>query len=618
MRIYEDLRSVQTRLTVLQYVTVVLFGLLVVIFWHLQVVRGREFREMAENNGRRDVTIAAPRGVLLDRNGRVLVENRPSFNVIVSPEHSDDLDHTISLLGSLLSMGEGVIRERMHRRGPVFRQVVVKADAGIEDVAAIKARRLEMRETSVEVVPLRSYPLRSAAAHVLGRVGEITEAQLQSDDYKELSSGDLIGQAGVEARYNRSLMGTDGVRQVIVNSRGVEVGEAKRDLPVAGPNLTLSLDAGLQTTMEQAFKGKNGAAVALDPKTGEILAMTSIPAYDPNEFMTGIDAALWNKLRNDPDNPLLNRVIQGQYAPGSVFKIVTAIAALEEGIITPETRFTCPGFFSRYDTIFRCHEEGGHGSVDLKKALAKSCNVYFWNIGVRLEIDRIARYAELLGLGSPTGIDLPHEASGLMPSPAWKQRVLKTQWYAGETVSVAIGQGQVTVTALQLARLAAAAATGTLVTPHLAKAVADQPVAATPPKPLGFRPETLEAVRRGLRAVVELGGTGQRASLPGITVCGKTGSAQVVASSRLAKDSSEKNQPHGWFAAFAPMDDPRIALAVMVEHGTGGGISAAPIAREILAHFFGVQVPAAAPATAPTPRPEPPAEDPMVVAGHTD
>jgi penicillin-binding protein 2 len=610
VRIYEDLRGVQTRLTIVQYGAVFFFAALLVIFWHLQVVRGRYFRERAENNRRRDVTIAAPRGVLLDRNGRVLVENRPSFNVVVNPEGAGDLDRTVTHLAHLLHVGEARIRELLVRRGAPFRQVVIKADASDEDVASVKARHLELPETAVEPVPLRSYPLRSAAAHVLGRVGEVTERQLQSPAYEGLGAGDLVGQAGVEAQYNRWLMGTDGVRQVIVNSKGVEVGQAKLQPPLVGPALTLSLDAGLQEAMERAFKGRNGSAVALDPRTGEILAMTSIPSYDPNHFTTGIEAGLWNQLRNDPDNPLLNRTIQGQYAPGSVFKIVTTIAALEEGVITPDTTFHCNGVFVKYGKEFHCHQGHlPHGTVNLNQAIAQSCNVYFYNVGVRLEIERIARYAKLLGLGQPTGIDLPGEKSGVIPSPEWKLKELKQPWYAGETVSVAIGQGYVTTTALQLARLAAAAGTGKLVTPHLAKKVGDKPWDVPPAKDLGFKPETLAILHAGMRAVVTQG-TGRAASLPNIAVCGKTGTAQVVGHANLSKEKEkeEENIPHGWFVAFAPEDDPKIALAVMVEHGASGGGAAAPIAHEILAHFFGLDTPTPAPPAAP-------ANPPVKVAG---
>jgi penicillin-binding protein 2 len=630
VRIYEDLRAVQTRVTVLQYGTVIMIGLLLVTFWHLQVVRAKYYRNLAENNRRRNVPIAAPRGILFDRNEQILVENRPSFNVVLSTEHPDNLDQTVAHLSRLLQVGEAPIRERLPRRGAPPRDVVVKSDASIEDVASIEARRLELPQAAIQVVPLRSYPLGVAAAHVLGYVGEVNEQQLQRAIYQGSEAGDIVGQFGVEQQYNRWLRGKDGLREVIVNSRGVEVDEAEMRPPVVGPSVTLTIDAKLQTTLEQSFAGRSGAAVALDPRTGEILAMTSLPAFDPNRFSTGVDTALWRKLISDPETPLLNRVVQGTYAPGSVFKIVMSIAALEEKVITPETRFHCNGLFSKYGKVFHCHNLGPHGWVNLEQAIAASCNVYFYNVGVLLEIDRIARYAKRLGLGAPTGIDLPHEESGVMPSPEWKQKKLKQPWYAGETVSVAIGQGYVTTTALQLARLAAAAATGKLVTPHLVKRVVSETWSTTPPLPqeLGFRKETLDAVRRGMRAVAAPGGTGWRAGLPGIVVCGKTGTAQIVTSTRLAKDKSDENIPHGWFVAFAPMEDPQIALAIMVEHGASGGGAAAPIARDVFAQFFGVKVtprppaavvtdqarPAAAPSPS-TPEAQPVAVEPPAPVG---
>ncbi|HEX9188552.1 MAG TPA: penicillin-binding transpeptidase domain-containing protein, partial [Vicinamibacteria bacterium] len=308
------------------------------------------------------------------------------------------------------------------------------------------------------------------------------------------------------------------------------------------------------------------------------------PAYDPNEFTTGIDATLWASLAGDPETPLINRVIQGSYAPGSTFKIIAATAALEEGVITPWTTFYCPGYLAVYNTVFRCAAKGGHGVVDLRRAIAASCNVYFFQVGIRLEITRLAKWAKLMGLGTPTGIDLPHEVAGLMPSPEWKMRVLKTPWYAGETVSVAIGQGQVSATPLQMARVAAIVANGGhLVRPHLAHATGPREMT-----PLPIRPETLAVVREGMRLVVAEG-TGRRAHLPGIEVCGKTGSAQVVAKARLEKSpGSRELMPHGWFLAFAPAERPRIALAVLVEHAGSGAEGAAPVARQILAHFFGL------------------------------
>ncbi|HET7294171.1 MAG TPA: penicillin-binding protein 2 [Vicinamibacteria bacterium] len=586
MRIYEDLRVVQARLALLQNALVVVMLLLAGVFWHLQVLRGRYFKTLAENNRSRLVPIAAPRGPLLDRQGRILVANRPSFNIVVRPEHVEDLDDLVRRLAVLLNVGEAQIRERLAARASPFRPVVIRQDASLADVAALEARRLEFPDVSVDVVPLRSYPLAAAAAHSLGRVGEIQAAQLQLKEFASQKPGDLVGQAGVELQYNRALLGRDGSLRLVVNSRGREVRELDREAPEDGPSLTLTLDQQLQVVAERAFGGRAGSAVAVDPATGEILAMTSVPAYDPNQFATGIDAAAWQRLTSDPDTPLMNRVIQGQYAPGSVFKIVVAAAALEEGLVTPRTALFCPGHLAIYDTVFRCNRPEGHGWVSLRQALAQSCNVYFYQVGARLEIDRIARWAKRLGLGAPAGVDLPHEQPGLVPSSDWKLRTQRVPWYAGETISVAIGQGQVTATPLQLARLAALVANGGhLVTPHLVKAIGSEPRREAPPDEARLRPETVAAIREGMCAVVNEHGTGWRAQLASVEVCGKTGSSQVVAS-RSKQPISQATMPHGWFIAFAPRERPRIALAVLVEHGGGGGQAAAPVAREILAHFF--------------------------------
>lgn len=592
MRIYEDTRALHTRIGVLQALTLALMALLLAYFWYLQVLRGRYYRELAENNRIRTIAIAAPRGTLLDRHGRLLVENRPSFNVLLHPEDAENLDGTLGRLGQLLSTGEAAIRERLARRSRL-RPVVVKADASLADVAALEARRLELPEASVEVIPLRAYPLAAAAAHALGRVGEVTERQLQNREFLGLDPGDLVGQAGLELRYNRDLMGRDGQRRVIVNSRGVEVAEAGRDRPLEGPSLTLSLDADLQRTMDEALQGRSGSAVALDPRTGEVLAMTSLPSYDPNEFSTGIDAASWGRLASDPRTPLMNRVIQGQYAPGSVFKIVMAAAALEEGVITPSTTFYCPGYLTLYNTPFRCAKPSGHGFVNVVQALTHSCNVFFYQVGVRLEVERIARYARLFGLGAATGVDLPHEASGLVPDSAWKRRVLGQAWYPGETVSVSIGQGQTTATPLQLARVAAVIANGgRLVRPRFVQRVGSRPLPATAAPELGLQPQTLRLVAEGMCGVVNEGGTGWRARLASVRVCGKTGSAQVVSHERLTRgDATPDLQPHGWFVAYAPAEAPRIALAVLVENGGSGGEAAAPVARRILERFFAREAP---------------------------
>jgi penicillin-binding protein 2 len=608
VRIYEDLRSLQSRLGIIKTVVVGALALVVVYFWHLQVLRGKYFRELAENNRIRAVPIPAPRGPIFDRNGRVLVENRSSFNVVLTAEPHTNLEAELERVGRLIEVDEEQVRERIEGQGPRFKSVVVRADASEEDVAVVESRRLEEPEVGVEVVPLRAYPLATEAAHVLGRVGEITDRQLAAASFAGIEPGTIVGQAGIELQYNRALMGNDGVRRVIVNSRGVEVAEAQQEPPVPGPPATLTIDVELQRAMDEAMGGRPGGAVALDPQTGEILALTSNTAYDPNLFSSGITPAVWQGLIKDPETPLMNRVIQGQYAPGSSFKVVMALAALDSGVITPNTQFHCPGYLNIYGKTFLCHKKEGHGTVNMIRALAESCNVYFYNVGVRLEIDRISKYANLLGLNAPTGIDLPYEASGLIPSPEWKRRTQKVQWFPGETVSVSIGQGGVTVTAIQMARLAAAVGNGgRLVQPHLIKTLKGSPVEFKAPVDLRLKPSTIAAVKEGMAAVVAPGGTGWRAQLPGIRAGGKTGSAQVVTHARLETDKkSHQYQPHGWFMCFAPYDNPRIAMAVMVEHGTAGGQSAAPIAGQILAHFFGVPPPPAT--TTPPPTPEVPAK----------
>jgi penicillin-binding protein 2 len=588
VRIYEDLRTVQRRVGVVQAVVALAVALLLVYFWHLQVIRGKYFRDLAENNRIRALPIPAPRGPLFDRKGRILAENRSSFNVVVTTERKDDLGGALERLSRLIAFDPSEVKERLNTQGPRFRSVVVKTDASDEDVATIEARRMEEPEASVDVVPLRSYPLGMGLAHSLGYVGEISDRQLESSSFAGLEAGGIVGQAGVEQQYNRELMGSDGLRRIVVNSRGAEVTEAQRKAPVDGPPATLTIDLDLQAAAMEAMAGKSGSVVAIDPSNGEILAYLSTPAFDPNSFSAGIKSTEWNELLKDPEKPLLNRPVQGTYAPGSTFKLVSALAALQERVITPQTKFYCPGYLSVYNTIFRCHKESGHGTVDMTQAIALSCNVYFYNVGIRLEIERLSRYAHLMGFAQPTGVDLPHEVPGLFQDPEWKMRTQKTRWFPAETVSVAIGQAMA-VTPMQLLRVAAVVANGgKLVTPHIMKAFGGTPVAFAEPRDLGFRPEVIAAVRDAMISVVNEG-TGQRAKLEGIQVAGKTGSAQVVTHARLETNKTARDyQPHGWFVCFAPADHPRLAMVVMVEHGTGGGISAAPVAGQILSRYFGV------------------------------
>jgi len=591
MKIYEDLRTAQQRLDGLQSGLLVLVALLLLQFWLLQGVNSRKYRDLAENNRIRTLSIAAPRGTLTDRNGHILAENKAAFRIIVTMGPSGSVENISRSLASLLKIDEAEVRQKLEKPRAAYQPVTIKPKATFEDVAAVEARRLEMPEVSVEVVPVRSYPQAQSAAHVVGRVGEVTDRQLKQPAFADFEPGRVVGQSGLEALYNDDLTGADGTRRVVVNSRGVEVALSEDQPARAGGAVESTLAADLQSVMEEAFKNRAGSAVALDPFTGEILGLVSSPGFDPNSFSSGIERSLWDSLMKDPDTPLFNRAVQGQYAPGSVFKVVVATAGLEEGLITPDTTVFCPGYATIYGHVFKCNRPNGHGLVSLGRALGESCNVFFYQLGARLEIQRLAAYARKFGLGSVSGVDLPNEAPGLIPDPAWKERLFKTPWYPGETISVAIGQGQVLATPLQMARMMAVIANGgRLVQPHIARLVSGKPVAYEPPRSLGLKPSTLEAVRRGLFMAVNAGGSAQRAQISDVVVAGKTGSAQVVSSSKLKKDI-DTIQPRAWFVGFAPLDNPRIVLAVLVDHGGSGGMAAAPVALSIFEKFFGREHP---------------------------
>jgi penicillin-binding protein 2 len=599
---HEDRRRIGMRLSVLQYLVIVIFSVMAVTFWVLQVVQNAKFEELAENNHQRTLALRAPRGIIFDRNGQVLVENRNSYSISIVREHTKDINRTIRLLAAVLGLDEGAVRQIVdrHRREPTYRPITIVADASLAQVAAVTARRLdfELPDVLVEPVPTRRYP-ETIAAHLFGYVGEVNDTQVADDD--QLKSGDIVGQAGVEKVYNAMLMGTDGAKRVVVNSVGREIRTLDEDEPVEGKRLQLTLDLDLQRALEDGFRisGYNGAAVMLDPQTGEVLAFTSVPAYDPNSFAAGIDRATWASLNTDQFHPLQDRTIQGRYPAGSTFKMAVAAAALEEGIITPDFKVNCPGHAVFYGRSFACSLPNGrgHGVMDLRHAIEHSCNVYFYTIGNMVGIDKIHKWATLLGLGEKTGIDLPNELQGLVPSPEWKRAVTKNheKWYAGETISVSIGQGAVALTPISEAvYISALANGGTRVTPHLLKATDEgngwKPMPAPPPKSqVALKPDTIQAIRDGLWLVVNGAGTGGRARMVGYDVSGKTGTAQVISNegAKSAKGKTDKDlRDNGWFVFFAPRDNPQIAGAVMVEHGGHGGTTAAPIARHVLDTFF--------------------------------
>ena len=460
----DDRRHLSLRLSVMQTVVAIVFALLAVGFWVFQVAQHEKFKEIAENNHLRSLPVPAPRGVLFDRHGKLLVDNRDTYNIALVREQSGNIDETLRILAQATGTDEEELRERVERRRrePSYRPIVLIENATFPQVAAFRARRLELPGITEQPAPARTYPASDMAAHLFGYVGEISEGDLTRADYTGIEAGAMVGKAGVEQSYNKMLMGTDGDRFVVVNSRGREIRQVRKQDPDEGRRLQLTIDADVQRATEEGFRhfGYNGAAVILDPRTGEVLSFVSLPAYDPNKFAGGIDRASWQALTTDTLKPLQNRALQGKYSPGSTFKIAVATAALQEGVVTPDFRVFCPGGGTFYGRYFQCWRAGGHGSVDMRHAIEQSCNTYFYTIGNMLGVDRIHKWASLLGLGERSGIDLPNEVKGLVPSSEWKLRARGERWYPGETISVAIGQGYVDVTPLSLAVMMMTVANG--------------------------------------------------------------------------------------------------------------------------------------------------------------
>ncbi len=561
----------------LRYARAPLIALVVLLafrFWNLQMVRGEEFAALARDNYLQTERRRASRGLVLDRDGRVLAESEPSFALLADTEGLGRLER----LGWLPE--DEAEREQIRRRaarGPT----VVRSRLDFPEVAFFEARRRELAGVQVDFVPARRYPLGAATAHLLGYVGEVSGAQLLLEEFVAFGPGDLVGHAGVERFYNGVLSGTDGYLDQVVDSRQrvLTEGGLRRTAAIRGGTLRLSVSAAVQEAAFRAFGEASGAFVALDVRSGEVLGLASYPARDPAEFRG--DAELFRAMNRDPRTPLLNRAVQGQYPPGSAFKLVTAAAALAEGVADARTEFTCRGRARVAGRTFRCHRASGHGRLDLVEAIARSCNVFFYRLAEALEVDVLARYARAFGLGERTGVDIRHEAAGLVPTREWKRRVFGERWYDSETASVSVGQGAVSVTPIQMARLGAAiASSGRLHTPRLVDSEAPGTVARV-------APEHYETIRAGMREAV-VSGTAWRARVPGFGVAGKTGTAQVASASRVAAENEDRPfelRTHAWFVGLAPIDDPAIAVAVVVEHGGAGGAAAAPIGRAILEAF---------------------------------
>ncbi|HKE87480.1 MAG TPA: penicillin-binding protein 2, partial [Vicinamibacterales bacterium] len=506
-----------------------------------------------------------------------------------------------------------------HRGEPSYRPILVVEDASLAQVAAIAARRLdfELPDVRVEEVPTRKYPSDAMAAHLFGYVGEASDAQVENGAAQQ---GAIIGQQGVERAYNNLLMGEDGAKRVVVNSMGREISTLEEIAPTEGRRVELTIDGDLQKAAEDGFRraGFNGAALIMDPRNGEVLTYVSLPSYDPNDFAGGIDRATWASLNSDKLKPLQNRVLQARYSPGSTFKLVVATAALEEGLVTPDFKVNCPGGATFYGRYYKCHLKGGHGVVDMRHAIEKSCNVYFYTLGNMLGVDKIHKWAERLGLAGRTGIDLPNELESIVPSTEWKRKRTGERWYPGETISVSIGQGQVSVTPASLAEMITTIANGgTRVTPHVIRAVDEgsgwKPVPARAVADrVAFRPETLAALHDGLWMVVNGNGTGGRARIEGRDVAGKTGTAQVISNEgkARAKASGADLRDHGWFIFFAPRDHPEISGVIFAEHGEHGFLGA-PIAKHVIETYFAKKENRPLPQLPPLPgQPAPPEQDP--------
>jgi penicillin-binding protein 2 len=599
---YGDRRLLQGRLAVLRVGAIVGVGLLAVVFWVLQVVEHQRYQDIADNQHVRTIALRAPRGVLFDRNGKILVENSYTFTIAVVRELSPNADHNVDQTINRLAAVTGIDATRAidevkrHKREALFRPVPIIEHATMAQVSAVLARKLEMPEVIVQQEPTRTYPLGGVGAHLFGYVGEIQDAQLDKPDFVGVPSGSVVGQSGLERTYNNLLMGTDGRREVAVNSSGREIAEMGEDNPIDGNRLQLTVDIDLQKALEEAFKSREfaGGAMMIDPRNGEVLAMTSQPEFDPNDFANGVDRSKWSSLMNDPLKPLQDRLLQGRFSPGSTFKIVMALAALDQGIITPDFKVYCPGSITIYTHVFHCDKKEGHGTLDLRHALEQSCDVYFYQLASMMKIDTIHDYAAKLGLVGRTGIDLPNEIESIIPSTEWKLKAKGEKWYGGDTISVGIGQGYVTVTPISLAVMISAVANGgQIITPHVVRAVDEgqgwSVTQARPPRPVfPMRPEVIEPVRDGLWMAVNGAGTGVAAKVAGQDVVGKTGTAQVISTegAKALKGSGVNVNDNSWFIFYAPRDNPEIAGVVFAEHAGWGATGAAPIARYALETYF--------------------------------
>jgi penicillin-binding protein 2 len=584
------------RLTAVQYIVLFIFLLLAYRLWLLQVMQSSDYALLAEKNRVRNVPILAPRGKILDREGRTIVDNYPSFSALLLRDSSRDLVADADLIAQGLHLNADEVRLRIKRTAwmPQYQPIFLKEDITPDELAFIEAHKNELPELETIMAHRRLYPRNGFMAHLIGYVGEVTEDMLNQPQFELYNPGDVVGVSGVEKQYNGILMGKNGFRRAIVNSHGREVGRLDETPAEPGKQLKLTVDLDLQIAAEEAIEGKNGAIVAMDPHTGEILAMVSRPTFDPNDFRMKISREEWNKLIDDPDKPLLNKAIQAQLAPGSTFKVIMATAGWQEGI-AQTLHVNCGGGATFYGRRFGCWVKSGHGAVDLTKAIFQSCDVFFYTLAEKLGIDRIAKYATAFGLGQKTGIDLPNEVTGVMPSEEWKIRNFKQKWFAGETISVGIGQGAVAITPMQLMRAVGAISMGgRMVVPHVINptnlpAGFVETTHYTEVKEVPIDPEGWNTITDALSRVLLPEGTAPSAHIPGIDIAGKTGSAQIVSLALRAKHQNNTDfAQNGWFVGFTPRRNPDIIVCVLFEGGEHGKL-AARLATQVIKAYVDKQ-----------------------------
>lgn len=599
----DEPRELRNRVPYVILVLAISFSILLLRFWYLQIFKGKEFRELSENNRIRIVRVNPFRGMIYDRNGYILVENRPVFVLKVVPEDVKDWDGLMSLLLNLVEIDGEDVKSRLSKAKsrPRFEPIVLKKDLSWEEIAKVETFKIELPGVSLDVEPRRFYPDGKLASHILGYLGQLNLSELRDIKFANYSQGELVGKYGVEELKEEFLRGSRGGQQVEVNALG-RVKKVLYELkPVPGKDVYLTIDKKLQRVAEDALKGKTGTVIAMDPQTGKILVLANSPSFDPNIFVRRMSINEWDSLKSAPNRPLENKAIQGQYPPASTFKPIVAAAALEEKALNPYTEIYSGGSFRLGRRNFRDWKKEGHGYINIHDAIVESSDTFFYQIGLKLGVDKIAKYAKSFGFGKKTGILLNDEKDGLVPTALWKKKVVGERWVDGETLTIAIGQGYFLATPLQVVNAFAAIANGgRLLVPQIVDRIEDEngvvfePYVTKEINRLSVSEDNMRVLREALLGVVqEEEGTGRVVRIRGVKVAGKTGTAQVI----KMKDDDEidddeeipyKFRDHSWFVGFAPYEKPEIAVVVLIEHGGYGSVSAAPIAKTVLKAFFSI------------------------------